>query len=167
MRTASRSAQSLNQVRRGLVTQISTSQGGVPKLSVERAIVTHSGIEGDKQANRRFHGGPDKALCLWSQEVIEDLIEEGHDIAPGHAGENLTIQGFLWALVGPGTLIRVGEVMAEVTAFARPCNSNARWFLDGDFNRINQTINPGSSRVYARVLAEGVIVRDMEVQILD
>ena len=38
-----------------------------------------------------FHGGPERALCLFSLERILELQAEGHPIFPGAAGENITI----------------------------------------------------------------------------
>lgn len=66
----------------GRVAQINVSPGGVPKLPVASAQVTAQGLVGDRQKNLKYHGGPDRALCLWSLEVIETLLAEGHPIAP-------------------------------------------------------------------------------------
>ena len=55
------------------VVQLSRSRGGVPKLAVDEAIVTATGLEGDRQRDRRFHGGPERALCLYSDDLIEQL----------------------------------------------------------------------------------------------
>jgi MOSC domain-containing protein YiiM len=65
------------------VAQISVSAGGVPKRAVPAARVTTLGIEGDVQRNREHHGGPDRALCLFSLERIRALRAEGHPIVPG------------------------------------------------------------------------------------
>jgi len=67
----------------GTVHQISISQGGVPKRPVPSATVTETGVEGDRHRNPRLHGGPQRAVCLFSLEVIERLRAEGHPIAPG------------------------------------------------------------------------------------
>ena len=141
----------------GRVTGLQRSAGGVPKLPVERALVGASGMEGDRQRDRRFHGGPDRALCLYSQERIDALVGEGHAVRPGVLGENVTIFGLPWEAVRPGVRLRIGAVEAEVTAFASPCQKIAGGFLDGEFTRIAQRVNPGWSRVYVRVLSEGAI----------
>lgn len=141
----------------GRVHQINVSPGGVPKLPVPRAEVTADGVEGDSQANRELHGGPDRAVCLYSLEVIEALREEGHSIFAGAAGENITLEGIEWDHVVPGTRLRVGPVLLEVTAPTNPCQKNARWFVDGHFGRMHQGRHPGWSRMYARVLEEGVV----------
>lgn len=65
------------------VYQINTSQGGVPKCLVEEAWITWEGIDGDQQRNRKLHGGRDRALCLFSSELIEALRQEGHPIEAG------------------------------------------------------------------------------------
>jgi MOSC domain-containing protein YiiM len=114
-------------------------------------------MEGDKQRDRRFHGGPDRALCLYSQERLDALVAEGHPVAPGVLGENVTIFGLPWTEVRPGARLRIGEVETEVTAFASPCLNIAGGFLDGEFTRVGQKVNPGWSRVYVRVLSEGAI----------
>jgi MOSC domain-containing protein YiiM len=61
-------------------------------------------------------------------------------------------------MVVPGTRWLIGnEVEIEVTHFTAPCKKNSSWFSDGDFSRISQQLHPGRSRVYARILAEGMI----------
>jgi MOSC domain-containing protein YiiM len=139
----------------GRVTGLQRSGGGVPKLPVERAIVRSGGMEGDRQANRRYHGGPQRALCLYAQERLDDLAAAGHPIWRGTLGENVTIAGLPWERVRPGARMRIGTVEAEVTGFAAPCRKIAYAFSDGDFIRIGEKVNPGWSRVYVRILTEG------------
>ncbi|WP_017301914.1 MOSC domain-containing protein [Nodosilinea nodulosa] len=142
----------------GRVAQINISPGGVPKLPVATAIVTVAGLSDDRQRNLRVHGGPDRALCLWSLEVIETLRREGHPIAPGSAGENLTLAGLDWGSLGPGSQLQLGDrVRVEITDYAAPCRTVMRWFSDRRFSRISQTHYPGSSRLYARVLQGGTV----------
>jgi len=138
--------------------QISVSNGGVPKRAVPQARVTKEGVEGDRQRNLKVHGGPDRAVCIYSLEVIEALREEGHSIAPGSAGENFTLAGLDWTRVTPGTKLRIGDaVRLEIMSYTAPCDHNACWFKDEDFSRMSQKKHPGWSRVYARVLSEGVV----------
>ena len=138
--------------------QISVSNGGVPKLAVPQARITKEGVEGDHQRSRDIHGGPDRAVCVYSLEVIEALRVEGHSIAPGSAGENFTLSGVDWHVINPGTKLRVGnQVRLEILSYTSPCLHNARWFKDEDFSRISQKKHPGWSRVYARVLNEGLV----------
>lgn len=138
--------------------QINISDGGVPKLPVPEARITVEGVVGDRQQNRDVHGGVDQAVCLFSLEVIRALQAEGHSINAGSSGENLTLAGLEWARLKPGDRLRVGaSVRLELVKYTAPCKHNARWFIDGDFSRISQKLHPGWSRLYARVLSEGVV----------
>lgn len=138
--------------------QISISDGGVPKLPVAEARLTVNGVAGDRQRNLEVHGGVDRAICLFSLEVIEALQVEGHSIRPGSSGENLTIAGLDWPKLLPGDRLRIGDtVLLELMSYTAPCKYNAQWFANGDFSRIAQKLHPGWSRLYARVLAEGVV----------
>ena len=143
----------------GRIVQINVSPGGVPKRPVPRARVTPSGIEGDGHRHVTRHGGPDRALCLFSVEQIEALQAEGHPVEPGTLGENLTLGGLDWATVQPGDVFRLGaEVVVEITRFTSPCANVRAAFLDGAYARVSQTRHPGWSRVYARVLAPGALI---------
>ena len=140
----------------GVVTQLSRSDGGVPKLPVDRVDVGFGGVVGDRQEARVHHGRPWQALCLWSAEVIAALAADGHPIAPGNAGENVTIRGIDWERMYPGVRLQLGSVLCEVSAYAVPCTKNARWFADLDFTRIHHSNGP-ISRVYATVITPGAV----------
>jgi len=140
---------------RASVASLNISDGGVPKLPVARARVTPAGMEGDRQRNLKYHGGPDRALCLWSLELIEALRAEGHPVSPGSAGENMTVSGVDWGRVVPGARLRLGDVLVEVTSYTDPCRTIRASFTLCRAGRISQRTHPGWSRVYARVLEEG------------
>ena len=109
-------------------------------------------------AEPQYHGGVDRAVCLYSLEVIEALQAEGHGVAPGSCGENLTLAGLDWAQLKPGDRLRIGpDVRLKVTNYTVPCSQQTQWFKDGNFTRISQKKHPGWSRLYARVLAEGLV----------
>jgi MOSC domain-containing protein YiiM len=142
----------------GRIAQINISPGGVPKTPVAVAHVTVQGVAGDRQQHLKVHGGPDRALCLWSLEVIETLQQEGHPIAPGSAGENVTLSGLDWVDLVPGCQLQLGtDLRVEITDYSAPCRQNMKWFADRKFSRISQNHYPGSSRLYARVLTDGTI----------
>jgi len=140
----------------GKVTQLSVSNGGVPKLAVDAVAVGFRGLEGDAQRVRVHHGRPWQALCIYSDEVIDMLCGEGHPIGRGSVGENVTVAGLDWAEVRPGVVLEIGGVLAHVQSYAAPCSTNAQFFLGGDFNRMNVNRGP-VSRVYATVLRPGRI----------
>jgi MOSC domain-containing protein YiiM len=135
---------------RGVVAGLFLSDGGVPKTAVDSVEIGYRGVIGDRQATRVHHGRPWQALCLWSTEVVAGHAAKGHPIQPGSAGENVSIRGVDWSAWRPGERIQLGEVEATITAYAIPCFKNARWFADGDYERMSHERADGS-RLYARV----------------
>lgn len=141
---------------RGTVAHLAVSDGGVPKTSTDRIEVGWRGVAGDRQAARQHHGRPWQALCLWSTEVIDAFVAGGDSLAPGRAGENVTVTGLPWERVRPGAVLRLGSVTCEVWAYAIPCPKNAQWFADGRPDRMHHRHGP-VSRVYAAVTEPGTI----------
>ena len=140
------------------IVQLSVSPGGVPKHAVPQARVTRLGLEGDAHRNLEHHGGPERALCLFPLEAITALAAEGHTITPGALGENVTTEGLDWQLVVPGAHLLLGDrVVLQVTRYTSPCHNIAPVFVGRDFSRVSQKRHPGWSRVYTRVLHEGMI----------
>jgi MOSC domain-containing protein YiiM len=153
---------------RGRIFQLNSSSGGVPKFAVREAKVTELGMLGDGHNFPDIHGGPDKALCLFSLELILRFQSEGHPIFPGSAGENVTVSGLDWEKLLPGVRLALGEeVLIEVTDYTSPCNSMEASFSDGKYGRISQKANPGHSRVYARILKPGSLMVGQEVRFVE
>jgi MOSC domain-containing protein YiiM len=140
---------------RGQIFQINLSPGGVPKLAVLEAELTPNGLVGDDVRHPHVHGGPERAVCLYSLERLLELQKEGHPIFPGAMGENLTLSGLDWEQLQPGRRLRLGEVRIEITNYTVPCNALQPFFIDGKYSRVSQNHYPGWARVYARVLQPG------------
>jgi MOSC domain-containing protein YiiM len=152
---------------RGRIHQLNRSAGGVPKLPVAEAALTRNGLEGDRQKQTTIHGGPERALSLFALEVIERLRAEGHPISPGSTGENVTVAGLDWSLLSPGTRLALGgEAVVEITSYANPCGVIRASFTAGQFKHISQKVNPGTSRLYARVIRPGLLAAGQEVRVL-
>jgi MOSC domain-containing protein YiiM len=152
----------------GRIFQLNSSPGGVPKLALREAEVTELGLSGDEHKFPDIHGGPERALCLYSLERILELQQEGHPIFPGAVGENVTISGIDWNRVTPGQRLALGnEVVVEITSYTSPCNSIPESFVNGKYQRISQKLHPGHSRVYARVLQTGRLTIGQEVRLVD
>ena len=155
-------------IMNGRLFQLNSSPGGVPKLPIREAMVVESGLVGDGHNFPDIHGGPDRALCLFSLERILELQSEGHPIFPGAVGENVTVSGIDWTAIEPGKQVALGdEVVIEITRYTSPCNSITDSFYDGNFARISQKVHPGYSRVYARVLKSGRLKIGQEVLLLN
>lgn len=139
------------------VVSLQASAGGVPKLPISDARVDVGGLVGDGQNNRRHHGRPWQAVCLYSSELIDALAAEGHAITAGAAGENVTIAGADWARMRGGLTITIGEVVLRTSSPAAPCHQIGDCFVDRNWDRINHATHPGWSRWYASVLVGGLI----------
>jgi MOSC domain-containing protein YiiM len=126
-------------------------------MPVLEAVVSREGIIGDVQRDLRYHGGPERAVSIYSLDLIAALRHEGHPIAPGTAGENITVSGIDWSLFVPGRELHIGEVHLAVTGYASPCENIRGSFATHDFTRISQKVHPGWSRVYTRVVTPGTI----------
>ena len=151
----------------GYITQISISNGGVPKRPIPNVQIIPDGLIGDRQKNLKYHGGPDRAVCLWSADIIQALQSEGHPIKPGSAGENITVAGLSWEQLVPNVQLQLGNnVSLLITDYAQPCRHIGQFFSDRRYSRINQAHHPGTSRLYARVVSPGVVSVGNCVQLL-
>jgi MOSC domain-containing protein YiiM len=145
----------------GRLDSIQASSGGVPKLPVGEAVVGPSGIEGDGHDNRRNHGRPWQALCIYSSDLLDELVAEGHPIRAGSAGENLTIAGIDWTRMRGGLTITISSgptaVRLQTSGPAAPCHKIGDCFVDREWNRIDHAERPGWARWYASVRTGGTI----------
>lgn len=153
---ANRDATTTHTINVGKIVGIQVSTNSVPKTSIARGQVNFDGLDGDRQMARTHHGRPWQALCIWSDEVIAHHVNAGHPIARGSAGENITVSQLDWAKVRPGATLEFGSVRTQITGYAIPCKKNARWFSDGDYQRLSHEFG-AVSRVYCLVTQPGEI----------
>ena len=103
--------------------QLNVSKGGIPKRPVDAARVTRFGVEGDAQRNLKYHGGPNRAVCIYSEELYAELRDEGIDVTNGAFGENFTTRGIDLTSLAKGDRLRVGDCLIEITDVRVPCNT--------------------------------------------
>ena len=114
----------------GVLAQLNVSNGGMPKLPVMFARVTAGGLEGDRQRNLKYHGGPDRAVCIYSEELYEWLREQGVNVTAGCVGENFTTRGLDLSRLNKGDRLRVGQCVVEITNVRVPCSNLKKWDVD-------------------------------------
>ena len=131
--------------------QLNVSRGGVPKLPVDSARVSRDGVDGDAQKNLKYHGGPNRAVCLFSTELYDRLRGLGIDLFPGAVGENFTTTGIDLQRLGKGDRLKVGQCTIEITGVRVPCRSLKKW--DEDLPELIV----GFSGWVARVVEEGLV----------
>jgi MOSC domain-containing protein YiiM len=113
------------------------------------------GLTGDQQANRRVHGGPDKAVCVYSADHIpwwRELLGRP-DWGPGAVGENFTVEGQTEDTVCLGDIYEVGTALVQVSQPRSPCRTLARRWNRPDLPK--RVVETGRSGWYLRVLREG------------
>jgi MOSC domain-containing protein YiiM len=145
----------------GVLLQLNISNGGMPKLPIAEARVSKDGVTGDWQKNRKYHGGPDQAICLFSEELYQAIGEELEvTLAPGTVGENFTTRGLNLQSIRPGDRLRVGECLIEITMIRTPCHN-----LDKFHEQLMAKMK-GRSGWKARVIEEGTVRAGDFVEVL-
>src|SRR3954447_3023158 len=116
-------------------------------------------LAGDDQADRRVHGGPDKAVYAYASEDIAWWAQElGRELGPGAFGENLTTEGVdvTGAVIGERWRIGgEGGVLLEVAQPRLPCFKLGLKFEDPKMlKRFALASRPGA---YLRIVEEGEV----------
>jgi MOSC domain-containing protein YiiM len=113
------------------------------------------GLRGDVQADRKDHGGLEKAVYAYDQAEADWWAGElGEDVPAGRFGENLRVSGLPVDDAEIGERWRVGDALElEVTGPRTPCATFGRWLgQDGWVRRFTVRGRPGA---YLRVLTPG------------
>lgn len=143
-------------------------QTGFYKAPVEGPVfVGRTNLVGDGQSDLKHHGGIDKAVLAYSADHYPQWRRELHlpEMGGGAFGENLTISGLNEELVNVGDVLRIGEVVLEVSQPRQPCWKLARrWRLH---QLTGLVVKNGKSGWYLRVLQEGSVEAGMPVELLE
>ena len=128
---------------------------GIFKEPIEgRVAVGELGVEGDVQADRRVHGGPDQAVYAYAIEDVEWWESElGRELGPGFFGENLTLRGVDVTGASTGDRWRAGGVTLEVTFPRTPCQKLAK--KSGQPGFVKRFAKAGRPGMYLRVVEAG------------
>ncbi|HEY2454789.1 MAG TPA: 6-hydroxyaminopurine reductase [Scandinavium sp.] len=98
----------------------------IAKLQVDGELeLTELGLVGDEQAEKKIHGGPDRALCHYPREHYAEWAREFPEqaelfCAPAF-GENLSTEGLTEKTVFIGDIYRWGNALIQVTQPRSPC----------------------------------------------
>ena len=127
----------------GRVLQVNISPGGVPKRPVPRPASAGWGSRGTRTTTSTSTAAPIGRSASSPIEAIRRVAAEGHPIAPGTVGENLTTEGVELATLAPGTRLAFpGGLELEVSAPANPCDVIRGSFRDGKSGRISILRHP-------------------------
>jgi MOSC domain-containing protein YiiM len=139
------------------------AQSAIIKSVVEGPVsISFLGVGGDMQADLTVHGGPDKALHLYSSDHYRHWanVLGQHDALqkPGAFGENLCVAGLVETDIWLGDQFRLGGALIEVSMGRQPC-----WKLDARFGVkgvMAHMVQSGRCGAYFRVIEEGVARAD-------
>jgi MOSC domain-containing protein YiiM len=137
-------------LRRGRTVLSAIAKAPVPG----RVRVEGVNVAGDDQADRRVHGGPDKAVYAYAAEDTAWWETElGRELGPGAFGENLTVEGVDVSGAVVGERWRIGTVELEVCQPRLPCFKLGLRFADPKMvKRFAQAERPGA---YLRIRRDG------------
>jgi MOSC domain-containing protein YiiM len=122
-------------------------------------------LEGDEQADREAHGGPDKAVYAYAGEDLEWWSQQlGRELQAGEFGENLTTEGIDVTNALVGERWGVGTTVLEVSEPRVPCWRLGVRMDDKLFpRRFTEALRPGT---YLRIVTEGELAAGDSVQII-
>jgi len=145
----------------GTLAQLNVSSGGMPKLPIPEALVTTKGVTGDNQRNKKVHGGTDRAICIYSEELYAVLQDFGVGVGPGDVGENFTTRGIDLQKLAKGDRLKVGDVcIIEITNVRVPCHQLKKWDIE-----LPELI-VGRSGWVAKVITEGVVRSGDKIEVM-
>jgi MOSC domain-containing protein YiiM len=169
--TYARRVATLISVNVGRPQQLSVRRGrplmsAIGKAPIEgRVRVAGVNVEGDDQADRRVHGGPDKAVYAYaSEDAAFWAVELGRELGPGAFGENLTTEGLDVSGAVVGERWRIGTVELEVCQPRLPCNKLALRMGEPQMvKRFAKASRPGA---YLRIAGEGSLGAGDAIEVL-
>ena len=123
-------------------------------------------LEGDDQADREAHGGPDKAVYAYAIEDTRWWTEElGRSLEYGEFGENLTTEGIDVTNALIGERWEIGSTVLEVSEPRVPCWRLAVRMEDNGFPR--QFTKAGRPGAYLRIAVEGTLAGGDEIRLVE
>jgi MOSC domain-containing protein YiiM len=149
-----------------LVTGRRVVESAIGKTPVDGPVAVRGvNLEGDDQADRSVHGGPDQAVYAYAGEDIAYWSDvTGLDLGPGAFGENLTTAGIDVSGARIGERWRIGTVELRVTGPRIPCfKLEARIGVRGFQKAFLHAGRPGA---YFAITQEGELQAGDEVELL-
>ncbi|EUJ32049.1 MOSC domain-containing protein [Listeria floridensis FSL S10-1187] len=101
---------------------------GIEKQSVVAAKLTFDGFLGDGPFNMKYHGGPDRTVCVFPAEHYLYFEEKfGEKLLESAFGENITASGMLERDVAIGDIFQIGTAVIQITEARNPCSTIAKY----------------------------------------
>lgn len=142
-----------------------TMTTGIAKDRVAEVLLTKEGFINDDVADKKHHGGPDRAVCLYPSEHYAKWESEFGKPLPATAfGENLTVTGMLEQDVCIGDIYRIGEALIQITQGRIPCSTIDKYTSASSL--MKRLVQTGYTGYLARVLEAGMIREDSAITLV-
>jgi MOSC domain-containing protein YiiM len=144
-----------------------TVRTAIWKEPVTRRVPVHGvNLDGDDQADRRVHGGADKAVYSYAAEDDAWWSDRlGRALGPGTFGENLTTEGIDLTDAWIGERWQVGTVVLEVSQPREPCFKLGMRMGDAGF--VDEFAAAGRPGAYLRIVEAGTLGTGDPVTVVD
>lgn len=114
----------------------------------------------------RYHGGPDRAVCVYPFEHYARWEEEfGKPLPQANFGENVTVTNMLEKDVHLGDIFRIGEAVIQITQSRIPCSTITK--RTNNPSLLKRMIQTGFTGYLCRVLEEGIVRQDSRITLLE
>ncbi|WP_079479274.1 MOSC domain-containing protein [Halobacillus salinus] len=132
----------------------------------EPTFLTKTNFQGDEQADKKNHGGQDKAVCLYPAQHYRHWEKEyGQSFSFPSFGENLTVEGIEEEDVCIGDIFQLGEALLQISEPRKPCYIIARTHGIDDFPA--RVTKEGYTGFYLRVVREGYVAPGDEMHLVE
>lgn len=117
------------------------------------------GLEEDEQADTRYHGGPDKALCVYPIDHYDFWeLKLGRELGPAAFGENVALADIDEKGACIGDVFEWGDAVVQISEPREPCaNIARRWGVSELTEWVRET---GFTGWYMRVLESADVSGD-------
>ncbi|AHJ75866.1 6-N-hydroxylaminopurine resistance protein [Kosakonia sacchari] len=141
----------------------------IAKLQVEgELMLTETGIAGDEQAEKSYHGGTDRALCHYPREHYahwaQMFPQQAALFCAPAFGENLSTSGLTEKNVFIGDIFRWGDALIQVTQPRSPCFKLNFHFGISDMS--TQMQSSGRTGWLYRVIAGGNVSAEAPLELV-
>lgn len=152
-----------------LINKDKVMQSAINKTIVEESYLTTIGFKGDDQANKKYHGGANKAVLFFSSltyDKINALLNINLDykeISP--LGENILVSDVIEDDICIGDILKIGKAVVQVTQPREPCNVLS--INTKNKEMLKTVIKHGLTGWYSKVIEEGVVKQSDSVELVE
>ncbi|MFP3846154.1 MOSC domain-containing protein [Priestia filamentosa] len=138
----------------------------IGKSYIEAVELKKFGFVGDDVANHKFHGGVDRAVCLYPFEHYsywEKIFNK--KLNPPAFGENITATGMLEEQVYIGDIYKIGDAVIQITQGRVPCATISKYNEEKSF--LKKVFETALTGYFFRVIEEGTIKFNSKIDLME